>query len=391
MTKLASKVLSVLRRVLGESSNMIPLHEPIFGGREKEYLAECIDTGWVSSVGKFVDRFEADLAGFTGARRAVAIVNGTCALHLALHLADVHPGDEVLVPALTFVATANAVAHLGAVPHFVDSEPGTLGIDPDKLAAHLSAIAEATENGCINRQTGRRIAAIVPMHVFGHPVRLGELLAIADAYGIPVVEDAAESLGSSYRGTHTGLWGRLGVLSFNGNKTITTGGGGAILCQDEQLAVRAKHLSTTAKKPHRWAFEHDQTGFNYRMPNINAALGCAQLEQLPQFLERKRVLAHAYAQALADLDEVRFVLEPPETRSNYWLCALELSADVEAEMSELLDVTNAAGLMTRPAWNLLSTLPMYADCPRCDLSVASNLARRLVNIPSGPNLARTGS
>ncbi len=366
---------------------MFPLHEPLFVGREKEYLAECIDTGWVSSVGTFVDRFEIDLATFTGASRAVATVNGTCALHLALRLVGVQPGDEVMVPALTFVATANAVAHLNAVPHFVDSESLTLGIDPDRLAEYLAAVAEMKDGGCFNRQTGRRIAAIVPMHVFGHPVRLRELLDVASRFGVPVVEDAAESLGSFYRGTHTGLWGRIGVLSFNGNKTITTGGGGAIICLDEQLAARAKHLSTTAKKPHRWAFEHDEIGFNYRMPNINAALGCAQLEQLPQFLERKRALAHAYAEAFIGLDEVRFVLEPPNTHSNYWLCTLELLETAEGELTELLEVTNSAGLMTRPAWNLLSTLPMYAGCPCANLATASSLVRRLLNIPSGPALA----
>lgn len=383
---IASEIVRRLQRVLGTSGGRIPLHEPLFVGREKEYLSECVDTGWVSSVGKFVDRFETDLAAFTGARRAVAIVNGTCALELALRLAGTQPGEEVLLPALTFVGTANAVAHLNAVPHFIDSESLTLGIDPDKLAGHLTAMAEMRGHQCFNRQTGRRIAAMVPVHVFGHSVRLSELLEVAQCYGLPVIEDAAESLGSLYKGIHTGLWGRIGVLSFNGNKTITTGGGGAIICQDEKLADLAKHLSTTAKKPHRWAFEHDQIGFNYRMPNVNAALGCAQLEQLPRFLERKRALAAAYAEAFADLDEVRFVLEPPGTRSNYWLCALELSSTLENSLADVLEATNSAGLMTRPAWNLLSTLPMYADCPRADLSAASSLARRLVNIPSGPAL-----
>ena len=386
MNTIANELLRRLRRVLGTARAGIPLHEPLFLGREKEYLCECVDTGWVSSVGKFVDRFEADLAAFTGARRAVALVNGTCALHLALRLAGVRPGEEVLVPALTFVATANAVAHANAVPHFIDSESSTLGMDPDELAERLAAVAEMRDNLCFNRQTGRRIAAIVPTHIFGHPVRLDELLEVANRYGLPVVEDAAESLGSSYQGVHTGLWGKIGVLSFNGNKTVTTGGGGALLFQDEQLAAKAKHLSTTAKKPHRWAFEHDHVGFNYRMPNINAALGCAQLEQLPLFLERKRALAAAYAEALADLDELRFVLEPPGTRSNYWLCALMLSPACEGSLADILDTTNAAGLMTRPAWNLLSTLPMFADCPKGDLSTASSLARRLVNIPSGPSL-----
>jgi perosamine synthetase len=383
---LASEIVRRLRRVLGTSHGNIPLHEPLFRGREKEYLSECVDTGWVSSVGKFVDRFEKDLASFTGAKRAVAMVNGTCALHLALRLAGAQPGDEVLIPALSFVGTANAVSHLNAIPHFVDSESLTLGIDPDKLAEHLASAAEARGNSCFNRQTGRRIAAILPVHIFGHAVRLKELLEVAKSYSLPVVEDAAESIGSYYDGVHTGLWGAMGVLSFNGNKTITTGGGGAIICRDEKLADQAKHLSTTAKKPHRWAFEHDQVGFNYRMPNINAALGCAQLEQLPGFLERKRTLATAYVRAFADLDGVRFVLEPPGTRSNYWLCALELPATLESSLTDVLEATKSAGLMTRPAWNLLSTLPMYAKCPKADLSVAASLTRRLVNIPSGPAL-----
>jgi perosamine synthetase len=383
---IAHEVARRLRKVLGTAPDKIPLHEPLFLGREKEYLCECVDTGWVSSAGKFVDRFEAGLAGFTGARRAVAVVNGTCALHLALRLAGAQPGDEVLVPALTFVATANAVAHLNAVPHFVDSEELTLGMDPEKLAGHLGAVTEMRGHQCFNRQTGRRLAAIVPTHTFGHPARLSELLEVAGRYGLPVVEDAAESLGSFYKGVHTGLWGSIGVLSFNGNKTVTTGGGGAILCQDEQMADLAKHLSTTAKKPHRWAFEHDQIAFNYRMPNLNAALGCAQLEQLPRFLERKRALAAAYAEAFAGLDEVRFVLEPPGARSNYWLCALALSPALENSLADVLETTNAAGLMTRPAWNLLSTLPMYAHCPRAGLGTAASLARRLVNLPSGPAL-----
>jgi perosamine synthetase len=376
-----------LRKVLGTGLDKIPLHEPLFAGREKEYVTECIDTGWVSSVGKFVDRFEMELAAFTGARRAVAAVNGTCALHLALRLAGTQPGEEVLIPALTFVGTANAVAHLNAIPHFIDSESLTLGMDPSKLAEHLAAIAHMRGNLCFNRITGRRIAAIVPVHVFGHAARMRELLEAALRYKLPVIEDAAESLGSYYNSTHTGLCGTMGVLSFNGNKTITTGGGGAIICQDDQLADLAKHLSTTARKAQGWAFDHDQIGFNYRMPNLNAALGCAQLEQLPKFLERKRALAAAYAEAFADLNEARFVLEPPGTRSNYWLCALELSAACEHALRDVLEATNAAGIATRPAWNPLSTLPMYAGCPRSDLSAASALARRLVNIPSGPALA----
>jgi perosamine synthetase len=383
---LAREIIARLRQVIGAPETTLPLHAPCFEGRELEYVSECITTGWVSSVGRFVDRFEQDLAAFTGARRAVAIVNGTCALQLALHVTGVRPGDEVLVPALTFVATANAAAHVGAIPHFVDSEVGTLGMDPDKLAEHLAATVEIRGDRCVNRHTGRRVAAIVPMHTFGHSVRLGPLLEVAHRYQLPLVEDAAESLGSYYAGRHTGLWGRLGVLSFNGNKTITTGGGGAIITDDEGLARRAKHLSTTAKQPHAWEFVHDETGFNFRMPNLNAALGCAQLEQLNVLLDRKRRLAKAYERAFAGLEGVRFVGEPPQSQSNFWLCTLELMTGGPELLPEILSATNAAHFGTRPAWRLLSDLPMYQDCPAGDLTVARRLAGRLLNLPSSPGL-----
>jgi perosamine synthetase len=292
-----------------------------------------------------------------------------------------------LIPALTFVATANAAAHLGAIPHFVDSEEKTLGMDPDKLAEHLAGTVEIQSDCCVNRHTGRKVAAIIPMHTFGHPVRLAPLLELARRYRLPVVEDAAESLGSYYSGRHTGLWGRLGVLSFNGNKTITTGGGGAIITDDEELARRAKHLSTTAKQPHAWEFVHDETGFNFRMPNLNAALGCAQLEQLSAFLERKRRLAKAYERAFADLQGVRFVREPAQSQSNFWLCTLQLLGGTPDLLPAILAATNAAHFGTRPAWRLLSDLPMYQNCPAGDLTVARRLAGSLLNLPSSPSLS----
>jgi perosamine synthetase len=386
-TVLAQEIVRRLRLVLGTASGPVALHEPWFQGREQEYVAECITTGWVSSVGRFVDRFEQDLALCTGAGQAVALVNGTCALQLALQLVGVRRDDEVLLPSLAFVATANAVAHLGAVPHFVDAEDRTLGMSPDALEERLSAIAAGSRETCVNRETGRRIAAVLPVHICGHPAQIDRLLEVAQRYGLPVVEDAAESLGSTYKGRHTGLWGRLGVFSFNGNKTVTTGGGGAIVTNDLTLAQRAKHLSTTAKRPHPWAFYHDEAGYNYRMPNLNAALGCAQLESLPLILERKRRLAEAYEAALAGLDEVIFVKEPADSHSNYWLCTILLQSREVALLEAVLQATRQASWMTRPAWNLLHTLPMYRATPRGDLTRSEGMARGLVSLPSGPQIA----
>lgn len=376
-------VLAALRECLpaGDGST-IALHEPWFGGNEWTYVKECLDTGWVSSVGKFVDRFEADLAAFTGVRRAVAMVNGTAALHICLRLVGVMPGDEVLVPALTFVATANAVTYCGAVPHFVDSDGESLGLFPGRLAAYLEEIAEQREDGCYNRRTGRRIRAVVPVHIFGHPVDLDPLAELCERYRLELVEDAAESLGSYYKEQHTGQWGRVAALSFNGNKTITTGGGGALLTNDEELGALAKHLTTTAKVPHRWEFFHDMAGYNYRLPNLNAALGCAQLERLPGFIGRKRALAQRYRQAFEGMAGIRFVTEPSFARSNYWLNALLLDEACSGQRDALLELTNAAGIMTRPAWTLMHRLPMFAACPRMELPVAESLERRLINIPS---------
>ena len=363
------------------------LHEPRFAGNEWAYVKECIDTGWVSSAGKFVDRFEQELATYTGATYAIAVANGTAALHVALQLAGVRAGDEVLVPALTFAATASSVAYCGATPHFVDSTERTLGVDAAALRSYLEGIADSINGACVNRRTGRPIRAIVPMHTFGHPVALDEVLALAADFDLTVVEDAAESLGSLYRGRHTGTFGRLGTLSFNGNKTITTGGGGAILTDDAGLAKRAKHLTTTAKVPHRWEYFHDEVGYNYRLPNLNAALGCAQLEQLPSFIESKRRLYDRYARAFADFPGAALFAEPEHCRSNYWLQTLLLDERTAAERDAVLARTNDAGYMTRPAWTLLSRLPMYTRAPSAPLPVAESLAGRIINLPSSAGIA----
>jgi aminotransferase in exopolysaccharide biosynthesis len=365
------------------------LHEPSFTGNEWLYIKECLDSTFVSSVGKFVDRIESDLAHFTGAKHAVAVVNGTAALHIALKLAGVQADDEVLVPALTFVATANAVTYCAATPHFVDSEARTLGVDAANLRDYLASHAEQRAGRCVNRATGRVIRALVPMHTFGHPVDLDGLLAVARDFNLVLIEDAAESLGSTYHGQHTGTVGLLGTLSFNGNKTITTGGGGAILTNDEDLARHAKHLTTTAKLPHTWDYRHDEVGYNYRMPNLNAALGCAQLERLPIMLAAKRDLFSRYQAAFASVQGVTLVTEPARCQSNYWLQTLLLNADHAAQRDQVLAATNAAAYMTRPAWILMHELAPFKDCPRMDLATAQSLSPRLINIPSSSGLVST--
>ncbi len=373
-------IMKALRSELGEGS--FALHEPCFNGNESLYVQDCIASTFVSSVGKYVDRFEQELAAYTGARRAVAVVNGTAALQVALQLAGVEAGDEVIVPALTFVATANAVHYLGAIPHFADSSETTLGLDPAALREWLVYTAEHTASGTRNRHTGRPIRALVPMHTFGHPCDMDGLLALAHDYHLALIEDAAESLGSYYNGIHTGTLGLLGTLSFNGNKTITTGGGGAILTNDKKLGDRAKHLTTTAKKPHRWEYEHDEIGYNFRMPNINAALGCAQLEQLPDFLVSKRRLTERYLQAFSPIKQVRLMQEPTGSRSNYWLQTLILDDTVAGKRDVILEATNNAGLMTRPIWKLMHELQQYKHCPAAPLPNAESLGRRIINIPS---------
>jgi perosamine synthetase len=382
---LADDVIAAIQSVVG--AQPAALHEPRFAGNEWTYLKECLDSTYVSSVGKFVDRFEAALAGYTGARHAVAVVNGTAALQVAMLLAGVQRDDEVLMPALTFVATACAVRYCGAAPHFVDSEPRTLGMDVKALREYLQSIAEIRGRNCINRRTGRVIRALVPMHVFGHPMDIEAAVALARDFRLALIEDAAESLGSTAHGRHTGTFGLMGTLSFNGNKTVTTGGGGAILFDDTELARRAKHLTTTAKVPHRWEFNHDAVGYNYRMPNLNAALGCAQLEQLDDFVDAKRRLFELYRTAFARVPGLQLMSEPSGTRSNYWLQTLLLDESAADQRDWILQATNDVGLTTRPLWTLMHRLEPYQEFPRMDLSVAESLARRIVNIPSSSQLA----
>jgi perosamine synthetase len=381
---LADQVIEAIRSVVGPGP--VALHEPSFGGNEIEYLKECIDSTYVSSVGKFVDRFEKELAQFIGAKHVVAVVNGTAALHIALKLAGVLPGDEVLIPALTFVATANAVIYCNATPHFVDSEEYTLGIDPNKLREYLTANTEQVSNKCININTGKVIRTIVPMHTFGHPSDLEGLISVANEFNITMVEDAAEAIGSYHRGQHVGTFGKLGTLSFNGNKTITTGGGGAIVTDDEVIARHARHLVTTAKIPHAWEFNHDEVGFNYRMPNLNAALGCAQLEQLPSKLRSKRELFNNYKRAFIGVEGINLFEEPVNSESNYWLQTLLLDEADLGIRDLILESTNAVGLMTRPAWKLISGLDPFENYPSMDLNCARSLEKRIVNTPSSDRL-----
>lgn len=381
-------ILQALRSVLPPGRRPIPLHEPEFHAQDRAYVVDCIDSTFVSSVGPYVDRFEQALADFTGAARAVAVVNGTAALQVALEVAGVEVGDEVLIPSLTFVATANAVSYRGAVPHFVDSCPSTLGIDPEKLDRWLRETANLSAGQCRNRKTGARISALVPMHTFGHPVDMDRLMDVAARWKLVVVEDAAEGLGSSYKGRHLGRFGLMGTLSFNGNKIITTGGGGAIITDDTKLADRLKHLTTTAKVKHPWGFSHDAVGYNYRLPNLNAALGCAQMEHLDTLLNDKRRLAERYKSAFWGISGVRFVDEPAGARSNFWINALVLDDGKPEVLASLLEQTNAEGIGTRPVWTPMHKLAMYRDCPRMDLSTVENLETRVINLPSSAHLGR---
>ena len=378
--KLSSQIIKTIRNVTGPGP--IALHEPRFKGNELKYLKECIDTTYVSSVGKFVDLFEESIASYTGAKNAIAVVNGTAALHIALKLSEVKANNEVLLPALTFVATANAVTYCNAIPHFVDSDLKNLGIDALKLREYLHANTYQYQGSCINKHTERVIKAIIPMHTFGHPCDLDNLLAVAHDFNIILVEDAAESLGSSYCGKQTGTFGLFGTLSFNGNKTITTGGGGAILTDNTELAKHAKHLITTAKLPHGWEYFHDEIGYNYRMPNLNAALGCAQLELLPDMIKSKRELFKKYDAVFSRLDSVNLFKEPQDCESNYWLQTLVLDDTHVNQRDEILKTTNNDGLMTRPVWKLMSELPAFQNCPSMDLDTSQSLAKKLINIPS---------
>lgn len=366
------------------SDDFVPLHAPCFIGNEKKYLNECIDTTYVSSVGKFVDRFEEMVADYTGTAKAVVCVNGTNALHMALLLAGVERDDEVISQSLTFIATANAISYIGAHPVFIDVDKETMGLSPLSMEKWLGASTEIREGACYNKKTGRRIKACVPMHTFGHPVKLAELTALCNRYHIELIEDAAESLGSFYKGKHTGTVGKISALSFNGNKTITTGGGGMLLFQDADLGQYAKHLMTQAKVPHRWEFVHDHIGYNYRMPNINAALGCAQMENLDRYVENKRETAERYKLFFQTTSSIEFFSEPEDCRSNYWLNAVLLPDKTARD--EFLAYTNDHGVMTRPVWGLMNKLPMFEHCETDDLKNTRWFEERVVNIPSSVRL-----
>lgn len=384
MSELSIQIYEGIISAIGDSKFF--LHEPKFDQLEKKLLYECIDSSFVSSVGEYVNIFEKMLEEFTGCKRAIALVNGTSALHLALKVLGIKPNEEIICPSLTFVATANAISYLKAKPHFVDINESTLGIDPIALEIWLDQIIIEKNGRSINKNTGRIISAIIPMHTFGHPVEISSILDIAKRFKLKVIEDAAESLGSFYKDKHTGTFGKASILSFNGNKIITTGGGGALLTNDEKIADFAKHISTTAKVKHKWKFIHDQIGFNYRLPNLNAALGCAQMKKLPLFIKSKRNLYLKYSEVFKSIEGISLFCEPQNSRSNYWLQTLILEKKYQNELKNILEYTNKLGIMTRPAWELLNHLDMYKDCPRAPLPIAESLSKRIINIPSSSYL-----
>ncbi len=381
----AADIIAAIEQVIGRADKPVMLHEPLFTGNEKKYVSSCIDDGWVSSVGAFVDKFEKDLAVFCGAKHACVVVNGTAALQMALVVSGLQPDEEVLIPSLTFVATANAVVHAGGMPHFVDAEDVSLGVDPEALSAYLKKIALIKNGVTTNKQTGRRIRALMPVHVFGHPCQLDALAKIADEYGLAFIEDATEALGSEYHSRKIGSE-HLSVISFNGNKIITTGGGGAVLTNDEATYKKLKHLTTTAKQPHRWTFDHDEVAWNYRLPNLNAALGCAQLEQMPAFLAAKRVLAERYIQAFEQVKGMQILREPAKTKSNYWLVSLKAEKPGHGWLEQTLEALHAANFVCRPLWTPLHHLPMYKASPRAELACTESLARSVINLPSSVKL-----
>jgi len=368
-------------QTLYNTKEFIPLHEPRFLGNEKKYLIECIDSTFVSSVGAFVDRFEKEFALYVGSKYAIATVNGTAALHTALLLANVDKDDEVITQALSFVATPNAISYTGAKPIFLDVDLDTMGLSPEAFQNFLQTNCELKEKKCINKTTNRVIKACIPMHTFGHPCRIDEIAKLCREWHITLIEDSAESLGSFYKGQHTGTFGEVGIFSFNGNKIITSGGGGVIVTDDETLAKRAKHLTTTAKVPHKWEYEHDEIGYNYRMPNLNAALLVAQLENLENFLADKRTLAKEYKKFFKSIEDISFIEDPDDAKSNYWLNVISVE-----KRDETLKVLNENGIMSRPVWRLLSDLEIYKECQSDELSNSRYLESRLINIPSGVRL-----
>ena len=379
-------IVDFIRKTYNKPKGFIPLHEPTFGGNEKKYLMDCIDSTFVSSVGKYVDLFEQMIAEYTGAKYAIAAMNGTAALHIALILSGVGQDDEVITQPLTFIATANAISYTGAKPVFIDVDKDTMGLSPQGLKIWLEQstvqqINKSTnQQETINKTTGKHISACIPMHTFGHPCRIDEIKKICDEYNITLIEDAAESLGSSYKGKHTGTFGKMGTLSFNGNKTITTGGGGMIITDDEEIAKLAKHLTTQAKVPHKWDYVHDYIGYNYRLTNLAAALGVAQMEQLPEIIKSKRILANKYIELFESLNDIDFIKEPKDSSSNYWLNSILL--ENREGRDGFLEYTNSNGIMTRPIWELMNRLPMFQDCQCGDLTNAKWLVDRVVNITS---------
>lgn len=372
------KIIDFIKQTFN-AEEFIPLHEPRFIGNEKKYLNDCIDSTFVSSVGKYIDTFEKKFAAFVGSKYAIATVNGTAALHISLILADVKKEYEVITQPLTFIATCNAISYIGAKPIFVDVDLDTMGLSPDSLKNFLETNCEVIQNRCVNKTTGKTVKACVPMHTFGHPCRIDEIKEICDEWHINLVEDAAESLGSYYKEKHTGTFGKVSAFSFNGNKIITSGGGGVIVTDDESLAKRAKHITTTAKIPHPYEYVHDEIGYNYRLPNINAALLVAQLEQLDNFLASKRELALKYKEFFSTT-QAQFIEEPKESKSNYWLQAVLLKD--KNQRDEFLEFTNKNGVMTRPIWRLMNELEMFKDCQCTELTNAKYLEERVVNIPS---------
>jgi perosamine synthetase len=363
------------------------LHEPEFKGNEFRYVEDCLKSTFVSSVGAYVNRFEEAICKYTKVKYAVAVVNGTSALHTALVLSGVQPGDEVLVPALTFIATANAVTYCGATPHFIDSNEENLGIDAEKLREYLKTIAVSKNGLTINKKSGKVIRAIIPVHVFGHPCDIDEILTIANDYGLVIIEDAAESLGSTYKGKHTGNFGLMGVLSFNGNKIVTTGGGGAIMTNDEKIAERATHITKTSRISSKWDFVHDEVGFNYRMPNLNAALGLGQIEGIDEKVTKKRELFRKYQIAISGIDGVRMLEEPKTSKSNYWLQAIILENSSPENLDSMLNLFNNQGISARPVWRLLPLQTPYMKCQSDDISQALRISKKVINIPSSPSLA----
>lgn len=380
-SQLKHRIAEAIRSVIGPGDAQ--LHGPKFGGNEWIYLKECLDSTYVSSVGSYVTKFEECLADYTGAQFAVATVSGTAALHVALLSAGVKFGDEVLIPSLTFVATANAVSYINAVPHFIEVEEGGFGVDCELLEEYLEKNTFIQNDECINKHTNKVIRALIAMHVFGRMGDVDRIVEIAEKFKLILIEDAAESLGSTYKNQHAGTFGKLGILSFNGNKIITTGGGGAVLTDDGELARKVRHLSTTAKLPHRWAYIHDQVGYNYRMPNINAALGCAQLEQIDFFISEKKRLFVAYKNALKNIPELYLLEDSKDCKSNHWLQALMLKEEVAHLRDDLLDLLNSQGISSRPIWTLMHKLEPFKNCPRMDLKISESIEGRCINIPSG--------